>query len=69
MKNTRLVDAQSKLGFSKAEMARALSVHYNTYDKWERGEQKPQAAVYTAVDMLLFMYAKGILTEWMSRSE
>ncbi|MBI3310409.1 MAG: helix-turn-helix domain-containing protein [Serratia liquefaciens] len=67
MKNNLLVEAQTLLGFSKAEMARALMVHYNTYDKWERGEQKPPAVVYASVNMLIFMKEKEVLSEWVTR--
>jgi len=44
-------------------------VHYNTYGKWSRGEQNPPAAVYTAINMLLFLKEKQLVVEWLYRNE
>nr|WP_172691770.1 hypothetical protein [Serratia marcescens]SAY46564.1 Uncharacterised protein [Serratia marcescens] len=69
MQNEILSEAQAVLGLNKQDMARALGVHYNTYGKWSRGEQNPPAAVYTAINMLLFLKEKQLVAEWLYRSE
>lgn len=69
MHNNVLLEAQATLGLNKVDMARALGVHYNTYGKWSRGEQNPPAAVYTSVEMLLFLKEKHLIAEWLARNE
>ncbi|WP_171455157.1 hypothetical protein [Serratia marcescens] len=61
--------AVQKYNFQQADMARALGVHYNTYGKWSRSEQNPPAAVYTAINLLLFLKEKQLVAEWLYRNE
>jgi DNA-binding transcriptional regulator YiaG len=43
---------------SRAELAKALNIHYETLAKWERGEQKPPAIALTA--LRLYKESKNI---------
>lgn len=60
--------AQKQLGLNRADMARAMGVHYYTLAKWQRvghpDYQKPPAAAVTLVRLLLWVHKLGMLPAW-----
>lgn len=58
--------ARDVLGMSVSEMARVLGVHRNTLDKWLRGEQNAPAVAISAADMLIFLYQRGLLDDFVN---
>jgi len=58
--------AQHTLGLTRAEMARAMGVHYETLAKWQRNTQAPPAAAVTLVNLLLWLHDGGQLPRWMA---
>ncbi len=40
---------------SRAELAKALNIHYETLAKWERGEQEPSAIARAALNFYLIL--------------
>lgn len=48
-----LKQKRENLGLSQADMARLMGVHYNTWVKWERGENAITAAPLRAVAILV----------------
>lgn len=59
--------AQQTMGITRAEMALAMGVHYETLAKWQRGTQAPPAAAITLVNLLLWLHDSGQLPRWMAR--
>ena len=59
--------AQNTLGLTRAEMAQAMGVHYETLAKWQRGTQAPPSAAVTLVNLLLWLHDSGQLDRWMTR--
>ena len=53
-----------QLGLTKADTARAMGVHYQTFIKWQRGEQKPPAVAMQMARALLWVKARGWLDAW-----
>ncbi len=50
------VEARQKLGLSRAEMARAMGVHRETWAKWERGEREPDSAAVRLMELLCWLH-------------
>jgi DNA-binding transcriptional regulator YiaG len=69
MSHPDLEASRISVGLSISAMARALGIHRGTYDKWERGEQRPPAVALTAIEMLLFMHSRGELRDWVNRAD
>lgn len=59
--------AQHTLGLTRAEMAQAMGVHYETLAKWQRGTQAPPSAAVTLVNLLLWLHDSGQFDRWMTR--
>jgi DNA-binding transcriptional regulator YiaG len=59
--------AQQTMGLTRAEMAQAMGVHYETLAKWQRGAQHPPAAAVTLVNLLLWLHEGGQLDRWRKR--
>lgn len=52
------------LCMTQLEMSVALGVNLMTYAKWERGERSITAGPRSAIEMLLYMHDKGVLSGW-----
>jgi DNA-binding transcriptional regulator YiaG len=52
MPDNRLTALQARLSLPPAAMARYLGVPRPTWDKWERGEREPPAALWRLVEVL-----------------
>ncbi|MCK7579295.1 MAG: helix-turn-helix transcriptional regulator [Chromatiales bacterium] len=53
-----------QLGLTKADTARAMGVHYQTFLKWQRGEQSAPAVAVQMARALLWMHSTGLLRAW-----
>jgi len=49
------------LGLNITEMARVCGIHYMTWSKWEKGEQRPPAIARRLFDVLLWLQREGLL--------
>lgn len=60
-------EARQKLGLSRAEMARAMGVHRETWAKWERGEREPDNAAVRLMELLCWLNdnRKPTLAQWL----
>ena len=51
------------LGLTVTEMSRVCGIHYMTWSKWEKGEQRPPAIARRMFDLLLWLRREGLLEE------
>ena len=51
------------LGVGVTEMARLCGIHYMTWSKWEKGEQRPPAIARRLFDVLLWLQQEGLLEQ------
>ena len=54
-------EVREALGLSVTEMARVCGIHYMTWSKWEKGEQRPPAIARRLFDVLLWLQREGLL--------
>ncbi|MBK1719214.1 hypothetical protein CKO27_16460 [Thiocystis violacea] len=57
--------AQARLGLTRAELAAALGVDYDTLSKWERGERTPPAVAASHLRLLGWLHGKRLLNPWL----
>lgn len=63
MTKEELISAQQILGFNATHTASALNIPYRTYYKWLTGEREMPAIADSAIKMLLFIHANGLMSE------
>lgn len=51
------------LGMTVTQVARACGIHYMTWSKWEKGEQRPPAIARRMLALLLWLNSKGLLQQ------
>lgn len=56
---------QARLGLTRAALARAMGVHYQTLTKWQRGEQRPPAVARQMARALEWLAERGTLNDFL----
>jgi DNA-binding transcriptional regulator YiaG len=66
MKEIDLKLARETMGLNIKEMASILDVSRSTYNHWERCERKMTGASPQAVRLLMFIYVRGMIDDFLT---